>query len=341
LIGTQWETVKEVWGAYDNIEGGKVKYPVALAHDVIESIPAGSIYFGGTDPGRFLITALQKSHTNADPFFTLTQNALADTSYLAHLQSFYGGKINTPTEEDSKRIYEDARRQATGPVTVPEMNGHLTRFIFDKNPDREFYVEESVPLDWMFPYLEPHGLILKLNRQPLASLTESTFQADHDYWTKYLRPMIGEWLNDDTSVKDVCAFAEKVYLRHDLSGFKGDPEFARNDWAQKWLSKLRVSIAELYAWRAGIPQLGRPAMAQPEPASEMDRQRAETEADYAFRQCVALCPRSPEVANLYVAFLMHQKRNADALQVAELALRFDPQNRQLKDIVRRIPKAGI
>ncbi len=340
LIGTQWETVKEVWGAYDNLEGGKVNYPVALASNVIESIPAGSIYFGGTDPGRFLITALQKSHTNADPFFTLTQNALADTSYLDYLQSFYGGKISIPTEEDSKRIYEDTKSRSTSPVTVPQINELLTRFIFDKNPNREFYVEENTPLDWMFPYLEPHGLIMKLNRQTRVRLSEDTIQADHDCWSKLLAPMIGDWLNEDTSVKDVCAFSERVYLQHNLSGFKGDSEFARNDWAQKWLSKLRISIAGLYVWRAGVSQLGRPAPAQNRPTSEMERQRLEQEADFAFRQCVALCPRSPEVAYYYSAFLMHQKRNADALLVAELALRFDPRNPQLEDILRRIPKAG-
>lgn len=340
LMGTQWETVKEVWGAFDNVEGGKVNYPVALASNVIESIPARSIYFGGTDPGRFLITALQKSHTNADPFFTLTQNALADTSYLDYLQSFYGGKISIPTEADSKRIYEDAKSRSTSPVTVPQINGLLTRFIFDKNPNREFYVEENTPLDWMFPYLEPHGLIMRLNRQTLARLSEDTIQADHDYWTKLLAPMIGDWLNENTSVKDVCAFSERVYLRHNLSGFKGNSEFVRNDWAQKWLSKLRVSIAGLYVWRAGVPQLGRPAPARSGPPSEMERQRLEMEADFAFRQCVALCPRSPEVAYYYSSFLMHQKRNADALMVAELAMRFDPKNPQLQDIVRRIPKAG-
>jgi RNA polymerase sigma factor (sigma-70 family) len=340
LMGTQWETIKEVWGAYDNIEGGKVKYPLDFASNIIESIPAGSIYLGGTDPGRFLITALQKSQTNADPFFTLTQNALADTSYLAYLQSFYGGKISIPTEKDSKRMYEDAKARAAGSVTVPEMNGNLTRFIFDKNPDREFYVEENLPIDWMMPYLEPHGLIMKLNRQPLPRLTEGTTQEDHDYWTKKLSPVIGDWLHDNTQVKEVCAFTQKVYLQHNLSGFKGDPEFARNDWAQKWLSKLRISIAGLYVWRAGVPQLGRPAPAQNGLTSESERQRLEEEADFAFRQCVALCPRSPEVAYYYSSFLMHQQRNADALLVGELALRFDPKNPQLQDIVRRIPKAG-
>jgi len=37
--------------------------------------PGGSIYFGGTDAGLFIIAALQKSHVRAEPFFKLTRVA--------------------------------------------------------------------------------------------------------------------------------------------------------------------------------------------------------------------------------------------------------------------------
>ena len=77
-----------------------------------------------------------------------------------------------------------------------EINGLLVKTIFDKNPDREFYIEESFPLDWMYPNLEPHGLIIKINRQPLPELSDEIVQRDHDYWTKYIQPMIGDWLSD-------------------------------------------------------------------------------------------------------------------------------------------------
>ena len=55
---------------------------------------------------------------------------------------------------------------------------------------------------------------------------------------------------------------EKVYLRHDFSGFKGDRKFIRDDQAQKAFSKLRSSIAGVYAWRINDPDNrgpGRPA----------------------------------------------------------------------------------
>jgi hypothetical protein len=33
--------------------------------------------------------------------------------------------------------------------------------IFDRNKEHTIFVEESYVLPWMYPHLEPHGLILK------------------------------------------------------------------------------------------------------------------------------------------------------------------------------------
>lgn len=41
------------------------------------------------------------------------------------------------------------------------LNGGISQFIFNKNPNRAFYLEESVPLQWMNPYLVPYGIIMK------------------------------------------------------------------------------------------------------------------------------------------------------------------------------------
>ena len=88
--------------------------------------------------------------------------------------------------EDVKRGFTSGRMQVSGQVAVMEINGLLAKTIFDKNPNHEFYVEESFPLDWMYPYLEPHGLIMKINRQPLSELSNEIIQRDRDYWTKYI-----------------------------------------------------------------------------------------------------------------------------------------------------------
>jgi hypothetical protein len=77
----------------------------------------------------------------------------------------------------------------------------------------------------MRPHLSPHKLILKINREPLAELPEELVRADREFWTRYLDPMIGDWLDEDTTVREVADFVGKTFVQRDLSGFKGDRLF--------------------------------------------------------------------------------------------------------------------
>jgi hypothetical protein len=355
LRGTAWQAVLETWGALDAFGEGDEKYSAMFGNDIIESIPAGSIYFGGTDPGRFIVTALQKSHVKADPFFTLTQNAMADSSHLDYLRGMYGDKIHVPTTNDSQKCFqdymEDAQKrlqnhqlrpgedvrtgpdgkiQVSGQVAVMEINGLMVKIIFDKNPDREFYIEESFPFDWMYPYLEPHGLIMKINRQPLAEMSDEIVRRDHDYWTKYVTPMIGGWLNDGTPVEEVAAFAKKIFGKQDFTGFTGDPRFIQNAYSHRMFSKLRSSLGGLYAWRVNHA------------TDAAEKERMAHEADFAFRQAWALCLYSPEAVFRYVNFLLEQNRGADALLVAETAAQMPSMKgsdgEQLRNLVRQLQK---
>jgi len=331
LRGTRWEAVKEVWGAFDAFGEGSPKYAAAFGRDIANSIPDGSIYFGGTDPGRFVVTAMCRSQVAGDPFYVLTQNALADSSYLDYIRNMYGDRLHLPTADDTSRCFEEytadlkqradkhqlragedyhlddqGKVQVQGQVAVMEINALIAKTIVDRNPGHEFYLEESFPLDWMYPCLEPHGLIFKLNPQPLSSLSDEVVSADHEYWSKYLQPMIGGWLTDETPVEDVAAFVGKTSGRRDLSSFSGDPVFIQDLYMRRSFSKLRSSIAGVYAWRTGH-------------ATGADKNRMAREADFAYRQSWALCPDSPEAIFRYVTFLMQQKRIADAVLVAQTA----------------------
>src|SRR5208282_1830427 len=293
------------------------------------------------DPGRFVVTALMESHAAGKPFFALSQNPLTDATYLHYLRAMYGGEIYTPTDEDLQKSLQDymtdaqrrlahdrqfpneprqlkpgdedvrqdsnGRIQVSGQMSVIGIRELLTRTIFDKNPDREFYVVEGFPLDWMYPYLEPHGLIMKINRQQLPELSDEIVQRDSDYWTKTVTPMIGGWLKPDTTIEEVAAFAEKIHVKKDLSGFAGDPQFSQSEYWCKNFSKLRSSIGGLYAWRAQHA------------ADAGEKKRMNDAADFAFRQSWALCPYSPETVLRYVNLLISQNRRADALLVAETA----------------------
>jgi tetratricopeptide (TPR) repeat protein len=410
-----------------------------------------AILFGGTDPGRFAPTymifcdsfiphnclPIFDQHFDRRDVYIITQNALADPTYLQYIRSqyfrsaetnydtpffqevlrgkdepdkysqYYGtnflarlaynildkpitdmgarvetrrreegvyphNEIYTPSPDDSQkafsdymsdaqaRLYHDQTHpneqhqmkpgeevhvddsghvQVSGQVAVMAINGLLTKTIFDHNPTNEFFVEESFPLDWMFPNLTPFGVIMKINREPLPMLTDDILKRDHEFWAKYSERLIGNWITYDTSVKEITDFAEKVYMHHDFTGFKGDLKFIRDDQGQKAFSKLRSSIAGIYAWRLGQPPSGG-MMPMQYVATGQNRTNVEKEADFAFKQAFAFCPYSPEAVYRYVQLLVNMRRVSDALLVAETAQKLDPYNGQFAYLINNLKQIG-
>jgi tetratricopeptide (TPR) repeat protein len=256
---------------------------------------------------------------------------------LAHDTQFPNAPRQIRPGEDVKIV--ENRVQVSGQVAVMTINGLITKVMFDKNPTNEFFVEESFPLEWMYPHLTPFGVIMKINRQTLPTLPEEVLARDHAFWAKYSERLIGNWITYDTPVRDIVKFAEKVYLRRDLSDFKGDRKFVRDDQAQKAFSKLRSSIGGIYAWRLG-PQ------ASPEyrPKTTAEIERLYKEADFTFKQSFAFCPYSPEAVFRYINLLVQPPppiapRLDDALIVAETCLKLDPYNGQVLALVNNLRSA--
>jgi predicted Zn-dependent protease len=98
-----------------------------------------------------------------------------------------------------------------------EINGILTKMMFDHERLRHaFYVEESYVIQWMYPYLSPHGLIMKINKDQ-NPITPQILRNDADFWDWYVRRLLK------------------------------DKAFRRDFPAQKSFSKLRAAIAGLYS----------------------------------------------------------------------------------------------
>jgi tetratricopeptide (TPR) repeat protein len=401
-----------------------------------------AILFGGTDPGRFCPTymifcesfiphkdqPLEDQKFDRRDVYIITQNALADGTYLQYIRSEYfrsaekdppffselfkyvvglpfpssgdsglvqgiantlyytldvpftkfganlekrrraegvypPKEIYTPSPDDLNDCFRDytddvqRRRdlgqlkagedlkvdaaghvQVSGQVAVMMINGLLCKVIFDHNPTNEFFVEESFPLDWMYPYETPFGVIMKINRDPLAELPPDVFKKDHDFWSKYSERLIGNWITYDTTVKQIADFAEKLYIKNNYEGFKGDPRFIRDDDGQKAFSKLRSSIAGIYAWRCFPKAPGRPDGCPPEylQKTAAGQEALIKETDFAFKQAFAFCPYSPEAVYRYVNFLLQLNRLEDALIVAETCQKLDPFNDSIVGLVNQL-----
>ena len=143
--------------------------------------------------------------------------------------------------------------------------------------------------------------------------------------------MLGDWLDVETPVTEVAAFVDRVYVRHDLKGFTGDPRFIRNDYAKRTFSKLRSSTGGLYAWRTRGE-----TPSEYRSKSNAEYQALINEADFAFRQVFAICPYSPEAVFRYVQLLLQAQRFDDAILVAETCLKLDPSNGQVQGLLENL-----
>ncbi len=301
--------VRDVYGEFHLWDGAMLQ---KFAEGILHSIPGGSIYFGGTDPGRFIITAV-RDVAKAPDIFIITQNALADNRYLDYVRLSYGERLSLPTTNDAQAAFqqyaEDIRtRQNRGEAigageqvsvdsehvvhlrgleSVMAINGSLAKWIVDHNKDQhEFYVEESYVIPWMYPYLEPHGLILKLNKEPMKELDPAVVAQDRRFWDALSRELLA------------------------------DPHFTGNEAARKTFAKLRSSIAGLYAYR-----------------------HLTAEAEAVFKQALELCPTSPE-ANFYLAQLyMEAGRFDDAIGVMKSLQQRDPSDPHYQDAINQMENA--
>ena len=272
-----------------------------------EAMEPFSIFFGGTDPGRFVPTYMIYAADYRPDVYLITQNALADDTYMSVERDLYGDEIWIPSKEDSGEAFniyvdevqrgvrpangdlriENGKVQVTGALGVMEINGILTKMMFDHDRLRHsFYVEESYVIKWMYPYLSPHGLIMKINRNE-TPYDASTAAKDQDFWDWYTRRLLK------------------------------DPMYRRDFAGQKSFSKLRAAIAGLYA-----------------------NQGRHAEAAQAFREACMLYPASPEAAFRYAQeCLLPFKKWDIALELMDYTDLIDPRNKRtatLRDFVKRI-----
>ena len=261
-----------------------------------------AVFFGGTDPGRFVPTYMVYAVGFRPDIHVLTQNALADPTYMNVERDLYGARLWIPSADDVRTAFTDyveavqsgkrttrgtitevnGRMQISGAAAVMDVNADLARQLFDRNPAHAFYVEESYPVPWMDAFLEPAGLAMRLRRE--GRDLEALVPRDGDFW---------DWM------------ARRLVTR---------TAYRRDFAAQKSFSKLRSALAGVYA-RNGLPQA----------------------AGRAYQEATLLYPLSPEV--LFGAVresLIPTYRFDDALRLVRAYRRADPRNAKAGYLERRL-----
>ncbi len=260
----------------------------------------GAVFFGGTDPGRFVPTYFLFSGGVRPDVFLLTQNALADRSYVQAMRDLYGDTLWIPSDHAHQLAFERYRREiqegkfppslqlleetpdglrVTGSAGVMIINGYLSQVMFGIHKrERAFYVEESTPIPWMKPHLVPHGLIMRIEPEPLDELPEARVAQDRRFWAWYTRRLLD------------------------------DPRFVRDVAARRSFSKLRTALAGLYAHR-----------------------ELWEHADAAYEEAVALYPLAPEPYFRWAEALVRQQRFDEALATMETFFALDPGHHRGQD----------
>ncbi len=285
------EEFEKQWAAYPTPD-----YPPPMT--------PGAIFYGGTDPGRFVPTYMIYSANVRPDVYLITQNALADNTFMNITRDLYGDTIYIPSLEDSNEAFrryvddvnagriqagadikiENGKVSVQGVGGVMTINGILAELIFKENKNKhDFYVEESYVIGWMYPYLTPNGLIMKLNGERIDNLDPKLVENDHKFWGWYTPWLLGQ----SSFTRDICA--------------------------RKSFSKLRSAIAGIYDYR-----------------------RMYEEAEYAFKQSIELYPLSPESNFRLAQMYMNMQRFEDAENLIRNFAEQDPANESAKGFLGQI-----
>lgn len=69
----------------------------------------------------------------------------------------------------------------------------IAQWIFEKNKHkRDFFIEESFPMEWTYAYAVPNGLSYRLNKEPLETLPPEAVEEDFRFWNAYVERLLAD-----------------------------------------------------------------------------------------------------------------------------------------------------
>jgi len=316
-LRTLWPAILETFGVAEVAHDWPAQKLLDYGDAMLDSLRPGMVYVGGTDGGRFIPTLLNET-SDAEHYIVLTQNALADASYLQYVRFLYGDQLATLTDEDSQQAFQaymadaqarfthdqdhpdepkqlrpgedvrltDGRFQVSGQVAVMAINEKMLEALMNKNPALSFALQESFPFKSTYPDAAPLGPIMELRAQDVqTTFTADTAAGALNYW------------------RDA---AQQLPVGSDIPA---DQEVLRA------YSKLATAQAGLLA----AHNFG-------------------AEAEQTYRVAIDICPDSPDAILPYVNLLVTQRRLAEAVPVVEAAVRAAPDNQNFRDLLDTLKK---
>jgi tetratricopeptide (TPR) repeat protein len=191
-----------------------------------------------------------------------------------------------------------------GTNDVFDINAIAAEAIFQKNKGAHtFYLEQSVPMAWTYPYMLPSGLIFKLSPVKLDAIPPAAIAADHAFWTAYAAQLLA------------------------------DPTFRIDDDATLTFGKLAFFHADLYGWRAENPP---PPSVGSSAASAADLVK---EQEFFLKLAIRLSPQLQDAITRLQELYLDQGRYDEALALLRQAQLDDPRNEGYTDLIAEVLQA--
>jgi hypothetical protein len=290
-VNKLWPAIIDAFGGAEQAHLLPAKALLNYGYEILDSLRPGMVYVGGTDAGRWVPALLNEGDSNQH--VVVTQNGLADSSYLEYMRLQFEEQMKVPGEADAKRAFDDyvtdARKrlqhdeqfpnepkqvrpgedlkvvdgkfEVSGQIAVMAINEKLLQRLLELNPETSFALQESFPLSGTYPDAVPLGPIMELRSQKTegeSSFTSDLARESLNHWRETAREVLtGEELDSSDTVKtyshDAVA-AANLLAAHD---FTAEAEEAYRISSMMWPGnpEAPVALADLLT-KAGRPEEG-------------------------------------------------------------------------------------
>ena len=307
-----WPAIIDAYGVAEQVHEWPAQKLLDYGNAVLGSLRPGMVYVGGTDNGRW-IPELLNDTSDGERHVIITQNGLADGTYLDYVRLQYEDRLTTLSDEDSQSAFReyvadaeqrlkhdqehldepkqirpredirivDGRTEVSGAIAVMAINEKLLQTLMEKNPDLSFALQESFPFKGTYAEALPLGPLMELRAQD----GQNTFNAERatqsiDYW------------------------------RNTAQQILSDPDAAGSPTALKSYSHDAVAAANLLA-----------------------AHNFAAEAEQGYRLATQLWPSNPESVGSLADILIRSGREGEAQQLlGDFARKYPVQRKDLEQI---------
>jgi hypothetical protein len=282
-VNKLWPAIIDAYGVAEQVHLWPAQQLLDYGNALLGVLRPGMVYVGGTDNGRWIPELLNET-SDGERHIIITQNGLADATYLDYVRLQYDDRLANLSEEDSKRAFEqyladaqkrlahdqqfpdepkqirpgedisirDNRVQVGGKVAVMAINERLLQMLMEKNPGVSFALQESFPLHGTYGDALPLGPLMELR----AGDEQITFTAERaaqslDYWRSSAQQVLSdpEALSSEAALKSYShdtAAAANLLAAHN---FSAEAEEAYRLAVQLWPANPEsvIGLADLLA----------------------------------------------------------------------------------------------